>query len=152
MYFKDLSDYHYHLPFELPNVFNVGWLNRDGKFPIALPSATLIDKLNKILLSSRGFEARVNPIRGVHSCNLCGLHILAVPFIGSCEIWIPARGVDAYFAAPSLVLHYIAEHNYFPPEDFLRSVALLDMSTPFNGQALYDKLIRKYGFSINPKR
>jgi hypothetical protein len=41
--------------------------------------------------------------------------------IGSDEIWVPGENGRIY-AAPSLIVHYVEEHNYLPPPPFIEAV------------------------------
>ena len=148
MHFKDLTPYEFYLSFKLTDVLNVGWLTSDSCFEKRAPSRFLVDKLTNILLSDDPHEFRVNPIRCVHSCNLCGAHEFSTPFIGSCELWIPAGVTGGYFAAPSLIIHYIEAHHYRPPEDFDESVINLDLKAIFNAQQVYDDLVQAYSADI----
>ena len=40
--------------------------------------------------------------------------------LGCAEIWVPGKKV--VYVAPSHVLHYIKEHDYTPPEEFVTSL------------------------------
>ena len=41
--------------------------------------------------------------------------------LGSAEIRV--QGIDgAVYAAPNLIYHYMANHNYLPPEEFLGAI------------------------------
>jgi hypothetical protein len=142
MYYKDLTPYEYYLPFTLANVRNVGWLDKGVDFAKGNTPVKLVQKLYEILMKDDIFVARVNQIRGIHPCNLCEAHTFSKPFIGSCELWIPSLEADTYYAAPSLIIHYIEEHDYCPPKDFVESVLRLDLNSSFNGQALYDDLMK----------
>ena len=144
MHYEDLTPYQYCLPFKFSNIINIGWLSNDFDFAKCDASSELVEKLYKILTKEGSFESRVNQIRGVHPCNFCGAHKFHEPFIGSCEIWIPSLDVGAYFAAPSLVIHYISEHNYCPPKSFVDAVLQLNLEEKFNGQDLYDALTKMY--------
>ncbi len=41
--------------------------------------------------------------------------------LGSAEIWVIAND-GKIFACPDLILHYIVDHNYLPPEEFIEAV------------------------------
>jgi hypothetical protein len=101
-----------------------------------------VEKLNQILSNECVLNGRVNQIRGVHPCNICGAHKFSSALIGSCKLWIPSHNVGIVLAAPSPVIHYIQEHNYCPTQDFVESVLRVEMSEVFNGQELYDDLVR----------
>jgi hypothetical protein len=142
MYYDDLTSYEYYLPFKLPNVLNVGWLATEHAFAKADAPAGLLDRLRQILRAEGNFSARVNPIRGIHPCHHCGARQFQHPHIGSCEIWIPSQKAENYFAAPSLIIHYIEEHNYIPPQNFIDAVFQVDTTVHFDGQTVYDNLVQ----------
>ena len=66
---------------------------------------------------------RMNVSLGVHECDLCppgeGPE-------GNGEVRIPGAPGLAY-AAPSLIIHYITEHGYQPPEAFIDAVLAVDL-------------------------
>jgi hypothetical protein len=65
--------------------------------------------------------------------------------LGSSEIWIPEYKAEGhYFATFGLIIHYIKDHGYKLPQEFIDSVLILDINLCFNGQAVRDKLVRKY--------
>jgi hypothetical protein len=142
MYFSDLTPYEYYLPSKLSNVLNIGWLDSAHEYPKSKASAVFVEKLTRILNAGDRFNARVNQIRGVHPCNLCSQRIFNNPFIGSCELWLPAKAGDVTYAAPSMIIHYIEDHDYCPPQEFVESVLQLSLDMDFNAQQLYDDLIR----------
>ena len=41
--------------------------------------------------------------------------------LGSSEVWIPGDNNFVY-VSPDLIIHYMAEHCYQPPEAYLRAV------------------------------
>lgn len=144
MYYEDLTFYEYYLPFKIRNVLNVGWLDKDVDFHKGEVPFELVEKLHKILVEDGAFRARVNQIRGMHPCCLCGALEFDSPFIGSCELWIPAKDKDAYFAAPSMIVHYIKEHGYCPPKEFVEAVLGEDFDSAFNGQEVYDFIVENH--------
>jgi hypothetical protein len=99
----------------------------------------LVEKMKKLA---------ANPVelyRGRHICEVCvqpaGLEQTSLPpnrvvldpdcswvrwaeqRWGNGEIRVPGDGV--VFAAPVLIVHYIQEHDYLPPGQFLKAVATL---------------------------
>jgi hypothetical protein len=145
MYFEDLTLYSYYLSCTFNDVKNIGWLDQKHKFKVGEAPEGFCTKLNEILVGTSSFSSEVNLIRGIHPCNFCGSGQQVDPSskIGSCEIWIPSINEGAYFASPSQIIHYVEKHNYLPPQKFIESVMELDLSSSFNGQDLYDKLIRE---------
>jgi hypothetical protein len=46
-------------------------------------------------------------------------------FLGNAEIRVPgANGVT--YAAPNMLIHYVTEHGYRPPEEFLEALQALE--------------------------
>jgi hypothetical protein len=141
VFFEDLTPYSIDLTTPLEEVQNVGWLEGDKHFEKGTVDPALLKKLGQIVFSSGATDFRVNRIRGSHPCSLSPSHgVVRLPdghVLGSCEIWIPKPDEVSYFAAPSLIYHYIEAHSYKPPDEFLEAVAAIDLSAPFTGQEKY---------------
>ncbi len=142
MYFPDLSPYSYAIKFALPKVLNVGWLDRSMPYSRGTVASGFSDQLKKWFV-----KARVNLMRGIHECNFCrpdqwpplpleenpAITVAGKRFLlGHCEIWIPGTNENVY-ASPALIIHYIEQHDYCPPEEFI--VAAMNESTLFDWQA-----------------
>ena len=136
VYFPDLSAYSYGHGHH-PGVVHVGWLDGTHPFPKGQVERSLIEKM-KVLAS--------NPVelyRGKQLCEVCtvppGVVRTLVPNRGgmidpqsSWAKWAEHRwsngeirvaGDGVIFAAPVLIVHYIEEHGYLPPVQFLDAVA-----------------------------
>lgn len=132
MYCEDLTAYRFHLPFAVDEVQCVGWLDKMHEFNIGIPPKQFVEKLIHLtLLKTETFDIHVNVVRGVHPCNLCAkqdIRLSAVGLrsrmLGMSELWIPRAG--GWYAAPSMIVHYVVEHQYLPPPDFVNSVFALD--------------------------
>lgn len=70
--------------------------------------------------------------RGYHICNLCTdvsrsqyvtEHHSKRLFLGSAEIRVVGEQGITY-AAPTLIFHYVRDHAYRPPEEFLRALGV----------------------------
>lgn len=129
-YFKDLSDYTYSV-LGGRGAKTVGWLTRGHSFGTAPPREEDLD-----LLWLYG-SISVAKMRGGHDCEFCqtgaarraernGVERL----LGVAEIRVFSKDGKIY-AAPSLIYHYIASHNYLPPDEFMR--ALRDGPRPPSG-------------------
>ncbi|MEN1410142.1 hypothetical protein, partial [Pseudomonas aeruginosa] len=57
--------------------------------------------------------------------------------LGFSEIWIPGVEKGAYFASPSLILHYIEEHDYCPPQMYSEAVMAVDLEVGYKAQEVY---------------
>lgn len=121
-YFSDLSIYSYSVSER--QMLNVGWLARDHAFPQGDVAQGVIDSLLKLA------DQQQNVMRGVHDCDFCELESpirMPAPVsrgyvsLGMGELHATdSRGRT--YAAPSLVIHYIAAHRYRPPEEFLNAL------------------------------
>jgi hypothetical protein len=136
-YFPDLSAYAYGRGHH-PGVVHIGWLDGLHQFPKGHVDSRLIEKLK--LLANKPVEL----YRGKHTCEVCVqpedvLNGLAAN--GSTldfksrltkwaewaderssngEIRVAFGGVT--YAAPVLIVHYIEEHGYIPPAQFLEAI------------------------------
>jgi hypothetical protein len=148
MYFADLTPYCYRLPFSLHSVECVGWLDSLHPYAQGRVLADVVERLSAIIQRRNSiFDAHVNVVRGVHPCNFCGDDVSIVDhsgrraLLGISELRLPFQA--GYVAAPSLVLHYIAEHHYCPPDSFVRAIFDVSLDKPFSGQSVYDDLVAK---------
>jgi len=122
-YFPDLSPYTY-----LPtsgnagrSPVNVGWLDRGHGFARGPVPQPFMDALLEHL------DMPCNRTRGYHLCNLCDAREpVRVKFhdseamLGDAEIHASVPG--RLYVAPNLVIHYVAEHDYRPPDLFIAAV------------------------------
>jgi hypothetical protein len=143
MHIEDLAPYRYNSKILIPNVYAVGWLDRAHPFQTGRVSAHLIDKLNELAATRP-----VNRARGTHQCTMCSLLNIEVSAqgasrsLGSAELWIPGKD-GVLFASPNLILHYVRNHSYLPPTDFLRALDALDLNSWYPSIDLGLDLFRK---------
>ncbi|MBS2531495.1 hypothetical protein KGQ20_01790 [Catenulispora sp. NF23] len=144
-YIPDLSPYDY-LPDTVPagvEVLAVGWLDPGHDFPTADDDAgddadadadTDVDPVfgrNLITLAADHFTAAT---RGVHGCRFRHLieadfqyHAVygtRVLFLGHAEIRVVTPD-GRWLSAPTLVVHYIRDHGYRPPAEFVEAVTAM---------------------------
>ena len=120
MYYPDLTPYCYIERERAPNVLNVGWLEIQHPFPRKKASEELLDALFERCLHL------VNRTRGYQECQFCHVPTFGVEVsrnseritLGSAEIWVEAKDGKVY-AAPNLIYHYVVEHDYDPPKEFV---------------------------------
>lgn len=125
---------------------SVGWLGSASDFPCGQPSPEVLDALRTLTASAW------QPMSyfGSHYCGLCvkaaGEYVqdfLVSEFAddksraGSRNLFIPGYGV--VYAAPELILHYIAEHHYQPPAEFCAAV----LTCPTMNSAAYFAALRR---------
>lgn len=126
MYIEDLGEYRYNDRFVLPGVRGVGWLTLGRTFSLGETAPRIIQKLSWLAAMKP-----VNQTRGFHRCAFCAQGEIPVAaegverFLGSAEIWVP--GKDELFASPDLIVHYVLDHRYSPPESFLDAVENVDL-------------------------
>jgi hypothetical protein len=151
-YYSDLSSYKYYMLYEIPEIRNVGWLDRENEFATGTVEPDFIEKLKRLIFASDEGPCKilVNELRGSYACPICEKKDLELSnknekfILGSSEIWIPEYKAEGhYFATFGLIIHYIKDHGYKPPQEFIDSVLILDINLCFNGQAVRDKLVRK---------
>jgi len=130
-YFKDLTLYSYSRAEKSPvEVLNIGWLGKSESFVTGETSREFQEKLHSFCLD----ENVVLIMRGFHACEFCGL---------SWEEWnkkhanygnnsglmsggngeIRVIGKDVIYAAPALIYHYVIEHQYSPPPEFIEAIS-----------------------------
>ncbi|WP_049804481.1 DUF7919 family protein [Microlunatus phosphovorus] len=121
-FFSDFSNYRYRAT--LVPMVNIGWLGAGRSFPTGPVPTDVIEKL--MLLT----EDLHNIMRGVHDCEFCQeespIRLAAKVPRGYVSLGMgELHRIDVdetIFTAPSLVIHYIIQHNYQPPENFIRAV------------------------------
>ncbi|HZS09466.1 MAG TPA: hypothetical protein VFD58_31845 [Blastocatellia bacterium] len=127
MYYPDLTPYEYLKGCIDSDTLNVGWLDKAHDYVKGETPCELLNWLFTLCLSP------VNKTRGFHKCTLCkasgfGLTVQADGkeiLLGSAEIRIRANNVRV-FASPDLIYHYVKDHHYKPPDEFI--VAVLNQS------------------------
>lgn len=103
----------------------VGWLGRYEPYPKGVVPDGFLD-----LLKSLAFGTRTRQTRGIHVCEHCSDGYVEIEqdsdvmTLGSAEIWIPANDKKV-FAAPNLIIHYVRDHGYLPPPEFIHAVMKL---------------------------
>ena len=122
-YYKDLSKYTY-LSNEEKNTINVGWF--DGEHEYLQGDVTE----EFILALWEYIKYPVNETRGIYSnialdggvkkfvAKYQGYNIL----LGSAEIRVVDTKNNIVYAAPNLILHYVINHHYMPPQSFMDAV------------------------------
>ena len=122
MYYRDLSVYRYNEELTSDSVRNVGWLSQSHGYAQGDVPEAFVERLWIFCRSS------VLPYMGFHQCPFCekdmgflsqrGDETMA---LGSAEVWALGRNGMLY-AAPNLIYHYITEHHYRPPEEFIQAI------------------------------
>lgn len=123
-YFRDLSPYCFFKSQSSLSLVNVGWLDARHRYKKGKVDNNQVEKLLKLCKTHP-----VNRTRGWHRCPFCSAYPVIMTIdeeticLGGAEIRV--AGEAQVFAAPDLVCHYIAAHEYQPPDEFLAAVATL---------------------------
>lgn len=125
MYYPDLSPYVY-LGRE-PNTFNVGWLSAAYSYQTGDVPEQFIERLRACLTIT------VRPTFGGHDCELCNDECWGE------EIRVFGEG-DIVYAAPTMIYHYVVDHHYRPPQEFIQAV----LDGPRAGSDEYRERARAY--------
>lgn len=122
-FFPDLSPYSYG-HYDGENDLNVGWLEAGHDFQRGAVPDGLVEAL--LVCCTRP----VRLYRGMHVCAMCDRGTFTMRLdgprgrevsLGNGEIRI--RDSDGrWYAAPTLVAHYVAHHEYLPPQGFVDAV------------------------------
>lgn len=104
-------------------VVRIGWLDRNEPFNRGAVDPVFLEKLKSY------YAARVHQTRGFHMCPFCKQRRFGLPIeidgktltLGSAEIEV-ATGHGRTYRAPDMLYHYIVEHQYSPPQEFIEAV------------------------------
>ncbi len=131
-YYEDLSPYEYFEEYEplKQKSINVGWLSQTKPFLKGETSPEFKAKLFEFCLD----DNVVRIARGFHTCEFCDVDDKesfeqTKARYGKKAYWmsigdgeIRVIGKSVVYAAPTLIYHYILEHNYKPPYEFIEAV------------------------------
>lgn len=124
MYFPDLSPYVYFRPLD-PLILNIGWLENGHPCPTGSVPQYVLPMLIYLV------HFPTHQTRGWHACTLCPRPVdTPVMFrtmrralaLGDAEIRVKGLNGRTY-AAPDLIVHYVAVHGYRPPDEFIEALA-----------------------------
>lgn len=117
----------------------IGWLGAGHAFPVGAVSPEFLAALHSHIRSAW------QPVvcAGPHFCELCheppaDKRSRVGRVGGSGNVWIPAG--NAVYVAPELIIHYIEEHHYRPPDEFVTAV----LACPKQGSAEFHELLDRF--------
>jgi ribosomal protein L37E len=121
----DMKPYFYgpHDTMGFIQIVNIGWLDARHPFPTAEHSPELLNRIKQRLSEIK----EVNVTYSRHACEFCGYDKES-----SWEYHFYNPGTGLGYAAPSMFYHYMAVHNYAPPQEFIQAI--------FNNKILSDYL------------
>ena len=124
MYYRDLTPYSYLESTSSDDVLNIGWLDIQHAFPRKKAPEALLDALFERCL------ILMKQTRGFHQCEFCDDRKAGPTkvsrhgrdaWLGSAEIRVNGKDGRVY-AAPNLIYHYVAAHDYDPPLEFVQAL------------------------------
>jgi len=122
-YYPDLSRYQYFQRALNPPSLTIGWLDGSHDFAVGSVDPLFVEQLWLYC------QNRVWSTRGYHECEICREpqwpHIAKRGDeelkLGSAEIRVLGIG-NIIYAAPDLIYHYVVDHQYLPPQQFIDAV------------------------------
>lgn len=120
-YFADLTPYTYGPGFDVQNrdhAVNIGWLDEHHEFEKGLLPKNFIEKFERLAKIT-------DQTKGWHECPWCdctyingaGNKCIDREKTGTFTYVVSVDGVD--YCCPALIKHYITEHQYLPPQEFI---------------------------------
>jgi hypothetical protein len=123
-YYPDLSPYSHHEG--EANTYNIGWLDGLHDFPTGDVPLLFIDRLEVYL------EHLVHMLYlGGQDCEICDEAI----YTGEIRVFGASGQI---YAAPSMIIHYVCDHHYCPPDEFIQAV----LSNPLPSTTAYKEAAR----------
>lgn len=114
--------------------FAVGWLHPKHEFPRGAAPDEFVAKLKRLAacwgesIEALGWGVAL----GVHTCEFCQKALASGTF------GVPAG--DAIFHAPEMIAHYVEQHGYLPPEEFIAAA----LACPIPGTKAYAAAVESF--------
>ncbi|MBN8737930.1 MAG: hypothetical protein J0H86_00300 [Xanthomonadaceae bacterium] len=135
---EDFEAYQYEGSTPIQSISRIGWIRLDKSYKHGLSPKEFVDKLSFIKSSKLPSDFHFHRTTGGIPCTLCS------PGDRSSfdsELLIPRVKLPGnFFGSPSMIDHFIVDHGYRPPDEFIESVMLLDLSKPFDAVIVFDEL------------
>jgi hypothetical protein len=141
-FFPDLSMYQTDSGLFIPEVVNIGWLSPKITFQTGSAPNDFIDKLKRLIKESAFSQTKLVMGRwdGTFTCPLCEINNWEIqkriPYIGNAEIWIPSKNREKIYSSSTWICHYIIDHQYLPPDEYIESILLLNEEEKFNADII----------------
>lgn len=122
---------------EAPFVRAVGWLDAAHMYAEGIAANDFVDKLHMLALHSDESALALSWPEATepHLCELCE------DFETCGNLGIP--GGNVLYVAPAMILHYVTDHRYQPPEEFRDAVA----RCPLPGSRAYAEAVAAFSDS-----
>lgn len=151
MYKPDLSPFPIEKEHQAFGTLCVGWLTKKEPYSQGWTSEEFRERLFAFCLRP------VFMVRGFHVCEFCSpppKYMICVER-GGRKVWLGNAQIrvfyqDWVYAAPNLIYHYVTEHQYRPPEEFIEAVLKGPLPGSPEYEAFLDKWARVYGWPELP--
>jgi len=146
-FYEDLASCDYFGAWE-SSLVAIGWL--EANQPIVTGEVSQAFLLKLVELCQKPVQRRfIGCMMGLHRCGICAakgiytersLVVIGKRLeVGQTNLFVPAKDDARVFVAPSLIVHYITEHQYCPPVEFQEAV----LACPRMGSWSYYSAMRK---------
>jgi hypothetical protein len=112
----------------------VGWLSADHPYTQGAVPTEFVDRLREFvrLASASATALYFGAFGGFHTCEFCGgAH-------DSRNFGVPSG--EVLFVAPAMVAHYVEQHGYAPPQEFMAAV----LTSPLPDTPEYQSAVRVF--------
>lgn len=121
-----------------PGVRAVGWLDIAHEYPRGEVEPAFVEALRQHVRTAWEPVSAAGP----HFCQFCPKERKGGRTGGVRNLWVPSG--EHLFIAPELVVHYVADHGYRPPEAFIEAV----LTCPPQGSPEYFERLRPFRHAI----
>lgn len=138
MYYPDLSPIPHTMHRSVLSGKAVGWLSCEYPYPKGKTPLNFLERLLPFCCSPPVVYC------GYHDCDFCDGSGTSVKsgdkryLLGSGDILV--FGPDEIYLAPNLIYHYVADHDYLPPAEFISAV----LKSPLPDSAEYFARMMEY--------
>ena len=129
MHIDDLSNEAYFV--HGARVRAIGWLEAGHPFPCGDVPADFMEALTAHVATAH----QVCMFMGFHECSLCPAER---PHAGLRNLLVPTA--DLLYVAPESIVHYIKDHGYRPPDEFMAAV----LACPVQKSVSYMELLKPF--------
>jgi hypothetical protein len=126
MYFADLDLCFYHpgpldaYGWQVP-LRAVGWLEHPHEFTKGRAPHGLVAKIREMAEQTSVIYSG-STFRGLHRCSHCVAAGLQASSLSGSHVNIFVPGTTVVYAAPAGIVHYIEDHSYLPPREFVEAL------------------------------
>jgi hypothetical protein len=112
----------------------ISWLSSDHPYTRGTVPAEFVDRLREFARLAMDSEKALSfgAFRGFHSCEFC--HRVR----DSRNFGVPSG--EVLFVAPAMVAHYVEQHGYAPPPEFIAAV----LASPLPDSSEYRSAVRVF--------